>query len=71
MSDELQRVSQEVADYMDEIVALFKPGVRITVLVRTPDMPERDFCMTNDDPDEVVAMMLRRKEAANAASNHG
>jgi hypothetical protein len=71
MNDLLQEVTQEVAAHMEEIVSFFKPGVKITVLVRTPDAPTRDFCMTDDDPDEVIAMMQRRKEAMNGNSERG
>tara|TARA_R110002012_G_C11673164_1_gene613298 strand:+ start:9819 stop:10046 length:228 start_codon:yes stop_codon:yes gene_type:complete len=61
MSDLLQRAAERVQDSMDEILANFKPGAKITVLVRTPDKPNADFCMTSDDLDEVIAMVQRRK----------
>lgn len=61
MDDRLQRTSEIVADRMDEIVACFKPCVKITVFVRTPDYPERDFCMTSDEMNEVIAMAERRQ----------
>lgn len=62
MSD-LQYVQEAVADHMDEILALFKPGAKICVLVRTPCHPDRDFMMTNDHLDELTAMLVRRKSA--------
>lgn len=61
MTDLLQRAAERVQDSMDEILANFKPGAKITVLVRTPDKPTADFCMTSDDLDEVLAMVQRRK----------
>lgn len=61
MSDLLQRAAERVQDSMDEILANFKPGAKITVLVRTPGKPTADFCMTSDDLDEVIAMVHRRK----------
>lgn len=61
MSDLLQRAAERVQASMDEILANFKPGAKITVLVRTPDKPTADFCMTSDDLDEVIAMVQRRK----------
>lgn len=64
---DLQRTSEIVADCMDEIIGCFKPGVKITVLVRTPAHPDRDFCMTNDTMDDVVAMAERRKAAGRTA----
>jgi len=62
MSD-LQYVQESVSDHMDEILALFKSGAKICVLVRTPHHPDRDFMMTNDHLDELAAMIQRRKDA--------
>lgn len=59
----LQDTASIVAGHMDAIVTRFKPGVKITVLVRTPGHPTRDFCMSDDDMDEVISMAQRRKEA--------
>ncbi len=63
MSTLLQQVAQDVQDHMDAIIGNFKPGAKITVLVRTPGKPTADFCMTSDDLDEVAAMVQRRKDA--------
>jgi hypothetical protein len=49
-----------VSEDMNRILTNFKPGVRITVFVRTPGEPTHDFCMTNDDLREVIAMAERR-----------
>ena len=49
-----------VAARMEEIVGRFKPGVKITVLVRTPGFPDRDFMMTDDTDVEIRAMLDRR-----------
>jgi hypothetical protein len=48
---------------MAEIVSLFKPGVKITVLVRVPGHPTRDFMMTDDQHDDIIEMVQRRKSA--------
>lgn len=56
----LTDVQDLTSDCMDKIKVCFKPGVKITVLVRTPGAPDRDFCMTDDTPDEIIAMMTRR-----------
>lgn len=61
MSELLQRAAERVQDSMDAILTNFKPGAKITVLVRTPDKPTADFCMTSDDLEEVIAMVQRRK----------
>ncbi|MDQ0135719.1 hypothetical protein J2T08_003640 [Neorhizobium galegae] len=59
----LQMGAEDVQEHMDAILAHFKPGAKITVLVRHPGMPTADFCMTSDDLDEVAAMVQRRKDA--------
>lgn len=64
---DLQQTQEFVADCMDEIVSYFKPGVKITVLVRTPGYPDRDFCMTSDTMDEVITMAERRKALGRTA----
>lgn len=58
----IAKARDEIASHMDAIVALFKPGVKITVLVRTPSHPDgsRDMVMTDDIIDEAVAALLRR-----------
>ncbi len=50
---------------MDEIKRLFKPGAKITVMVRFPGFPTRDFMMTDDVSDELRAMIERREADAN------
>lgn len=59
----LEVVQNDVSDYMDGIKKLFKPGVKIAVLVRTPGYPERDFMMTDDTTGELAAMIERRAKA--------
>jgi hypothetical protein len=72
MSDLLQQAAENVQARMDEILTNFKTGAKITVLVRTVGKPTADFCMTNDDLSEVLAMVHRRKgEAARTPSNQG
>jgi hypothetical protein len=60
----LEHAQAYTAEQMTRIKAQFKPGVKITVAVRTPDLPERDFLMTDDEPAEVIAMLERRILAA-------
>ncbi|WP_137136576.1 hypothetical protein [Rhizobium sp. FKY42] len=61
MSEALQRTTERVSDLMDKILSNFKAGAKITVLVRAPENPNADFCLTSDDLDEVIAMVQRRK----------
>lgn len=58
----LEEVQDEVAAHMDDIAQCFKPGVKVTVLVRTPNYPDRDFLMTNDEPDRIIEAVVRRQK---------
>lgn len=58
-SARLLDLQDEVADYMDAILGRFKPGAKITVLVRTPGNDEADFMQTNDDVEAIAAMVVR------------
>lgn len=62
----LEETQEAVADHMDKIVSYFKPGVRITVLVRTlnDDEGRCDFMMGDDDPQEAMNMIARRIAAS-------
>lgn len=57
----LEDVSIEVSGHMDSILECFKPGAKITVLVRQPGFPDQDFMLTSDSPDEAIALIERRK----------
>lgn len=65
MSEALAQTQSVVAGHMEKIVACFKPGVKITVLVRTPAFPggERDFLMTDDDLGEAIKAIEIRLSA--------
>jgi hypothetical protein len=56
----VQDAANEVGGYMDRIVKLFKPGAKITVIVRSPDYADRDFIMSDDDLEEAIAALRRR-----------
>ena len=59
--DALEDLQLDCQDCMDRILGHFKPGRKITVLVRSPDQPTADFCMTNDDLAAVAEMVERRR----------
>jgi hypothetical protein len=61
MTNDLVRARENVAAAMEDIVRMFKPGAKIAVLVRAPGFPDRDLLMTDDDLDELIAMIRRRK----------
>lgn len=60
----LEEVQQTIGRYMELIVGCFKPGARITVIVRMPGFPDQDFCMTSDDPQQAIALLERRIKQA-------
>ena len=57
----LKIVQGEVAYHMDEILKNFKPGAKITVLVRRPEHEDgsQDFLMTEDDLDKAIAAITK------------
>jgi hypothetical protein len=59
----LRDVQELVADHMDAISSYFKPGVKVTVIVRVPGYPDRDFMMTADEAPEIKALIERRSAA--------
>lgn len=59
----VESVGHAIADHLADIESYFKPGAKLTLLVRHPGFPERDLIVTNDDFDELIAMVRRRKDA--------
>ena len=58
----LTRVGDRIAGHLNEIKRLFKPGVKVTVLVRTLSHPDgtRDLVMTDDTiADAIKALSIR------------
>ena len=56
----LRAAYEAVGRHMDEILGLFHPGAKITVLVRRPGAPGQDFLVTDDDLAEAIALIQRR-----------
>ncbi len=56
----LDRAVEEVSAHMDEILKCFKPGAKITVMVRTPGNDEADFSLTSDTTEGVRGIVDRR-----------
>lgn len=59
----LGAASDYVSALMDKIKEAFKPAVKVTVMVRTPNFPDRDFMLTDDDISELKAMLERREKS--------
>jgi hypothetical protein len=62
----LDRVQEITSDCMARIQRCFKPGAKITVLVRTTSHPDgsRDFVMTDDDIEAAIAALRIRTAAS-------
>lgn len=60
MTPKLQNAREEVSIHMNSILQCFKPGAKITVLVRN-QTHEQDFMMSNDTIDEAIALLERSK----------
>jgi hypothetical protein len=56
----VDEVRASVERHLREIEWLFRPPVRLTILVRTPERPEQDFSVSDDAPEEVLAFVQRR-----------
>jgi hypothetical protein len=52
----------EIANHCGEIADLFKPGVRITILVRNPNLEDADVLVTDDSIDSAIAALGKLKE---------
>lgn len=61
----VQSAAEKIADHMNAILGLFKPGAKITVVVRNTAVSDgsRDFIQTNDTIDNVIAALTVRKTA--------
>lgn len=58
---DLQRVREQCSEYLSRIERLFKPGARLTLIVRRPGDAEQDFMLSSDDLHEAIAVLERSK----------
>lgn len=50
---EVRRVAEQMAQHLEAVSRLFKPGMKITLLVRNPTNPARNAFLTDEEgPDE-------------------
>lgn len=59
--DKVQYARAIASRHLDSILRLFKPGAKITLIVRRDGEPEQDFLLTDDDLDEVSTALDRAK----------
>jgi hypothetical protein len=66
MTDKLHQLHYDISHKLNEIASLFKDGValKITLLLRTPELPDGGVLMTSDDLDAAISEInrLRVKE---------
>ena len=46
-----------IANHAGDIAGLFKPGAKVTVLVRSPGIPDADVLVTDDSVDAIIAAL--------------
>lgn len=59
----LANLEDEISKHADEILEMFKPGSKITILIRNPKVRkdgEADVVVTNDDLEESILAIRRR-----------
>jgi hypothetical protein len=54
-------VRNRCSEYLEQITALFKPGVKVTLIVRRPDFPEQDYMLGDDTIDGAIEVLERCK----------
>jgi hypothetical protein len=59
----LERLHDRLAAHLDRITKLFKPGAKLTLVVRQPDLPgDTGILIGNDDYDAVIAEIQKLRE---------
>ena len=59
MSDKLQRLHNDISTHLSEISALFTEQPKITIVIRTPWLPDGGVLLSDDDLDEAIAEIRR------------
>jgi hypothetical protein len=57
---EVRRVAEQMAEHLDAISRLFKPGVKLTLLVRNPRDPERSAFLTDEEGPDAACRAIRQ-----------
>ncbi len=65
-NEDVQRVAETLGDHMDKILQLFKPGMKITVLIRNTGKPDgsQDLVLTNDELSAAITALEIRTNPA-------
>jgi hypothetical protein len=57
----LTEVHAEVPNHAGEIAELFRPGAKVTILVRNPGLDDGDMVITDDAIDSAIAALQNLK----------
>lgn len=57
-----ERLGQRIAYHAREVQEMFKPGVKVTIIVRNPMLGDGDCIITEDDLDAVIGAVQRLKD---------
>jgi hypothetical protein len=58
----IRGVHAEVANHCGDIADLFKPGAKVTILIRNPSQADGDMVVTDDEIDLAMQALQRLKE---------
>lgn len=61
LSTPMFNLARRLSDLLQEAESCFKPGAKVTLVVRNPMVADGDVVMGNDDAEEVIAAINRMK----------
>jgi hypothetical protein len=59
---DLKKLHAEIANHCGQVARLFRPGVKVTILVRSPAEGDADVLVTDDQIDAAIAALAKLKE---------
>lgn len=58
----LSEVHAEVAEHCSQVAKYFKPGAKVTILIRNPHLADGDMVVSDDSMDSAIGALARLKE---------
>jgi hypothetical protein len=68
---EVRRVAEQMAGHLEAVSRLFKPGVKLTLMVRNPQDPERNAFLTDEDDPDALCDAIRQLFANPSGGSFG
>lgn len=56
---------ERIATHLEAISDLFRPGAKITLLIRNPSYVDADVLITDDQYESIIASLKKRAEKVN------